>query len=86
MVILMVLAVGLVLLKFVYEPIGQRTRFEHYLNEKYGRVFTVENIRREGTAVGMSGDLVADATPNNDDTLRFRVWESQAGTYHSTYL
>ena len=45
-----------------------------YLEDKYGKEFKVENVRREGYALGVEGSLVGDATSKDDGTT-FDVYE-----------
>ncbi len=56
-----------------------------YLEDKYGKEFVVENIRREGQGIGVDGDVVGDAT-SKDNGIEFRITDGPEGSYSDTYL
>lgn len=66
--------------------IGQRGRFEAYLNEKYGQDFVVEGVQSKNGGLAVPGQLISTAYPANDRSLVFKVGKSQAtGAYFDGY-
>lgn len=57
--------------------LGQQTKFEKYLNEKYGQEFVIENVRVTGAGLGVKGAWRADAYPKSDPSIKFEIRRSQ---------
>ena len=63
----------------------EQTKMSTYLNDKYGKEFTVSNIRKEGSGLGVRGEIVGDARPVDDKSLVFEV-SSQSDGYRDQYV
>lgn len=63
--------------KVPQENIDQANSMVQYLQDKYGQEFTVENVRAEGTGLGVKGTWMADAYPKSDPSLKFEIGRSQ---------
>lgn len=61
----------------------ERQRMAQYLKEHYKEEFTVTNLRKEGTGIGVEGDTVADACPVANKDLCFTVGLDRE--YYDTY-
>lgn len=57
--------------------LGQRAKFEEYLNNKYSQEFVVEKVRVSGAGLGVKGSWRAHAYPKSDPTIRFEIRRSQ---------
>lgn len=55
-----------------------------YLNSKYKEDFVVDNVRREGSGLGVAGQLTADARSKNG--LTFEVGLYSDGGMYDTYM
>ena len=66
----------------------ERLRMESYLNNKYGQVFSVNNIQKKST-IGDSGIIAGDAYQVSDPDAKFRIWrnaDSRSGKYTDLFL
>lgn len=59
-------------------------KMAEYLNSKYKEDFVVDNIRREGSGLGVAGQLTADAHSKNG--LTFEVGLYSDGSMYDTYM
>lgn len=57
-----------------------------YLKNKYGQDFIVSNVRLEGAAVGVAGEIEADAYPKNDPTLKFMIGKDEDDWATDNYI
>lgn len=64
----------------------KQAKMNKYLKDKYGKEFILKNLRKEGSGLGVEGDLTADAYEEANQSRKFRVWEDPPGVYHDTYL
>ena len=64
----------------------KQAKMNKYLKDKYGKEFILKNLRKEGSGLGVEGDLTADAYEKANQSRKFRVWEDPPGVYHDTYL
>ena len=62
-----------------------QAKMTKYLEDKYGKEFVVENVRREGQGLGVEGNMVGDATSKGEE-IHFRVIEGSSSEYHDTYV
>lgn len=62
-----------------------QVKMTKYLEDKYGKEFIVENVRREGQGIGVEGAMVGDVTSKDGD-IQFEVVEQSRKTYSDTYL
>lgn len=80
----LILAVAILTIGFMFAlynsggfTLGQQTKFEKYLNEKYGQEFVVENVRVTGAGLGIQGSWRGDAYPKSNPSLKFEISRSQ---------
>ncbi|PID29979.1 hypothetical protein CR983_03355 [Candidatus Saccharibacteria bacterium] len=81
---LLLLACGLVWLAINGGALIERYRMTWYLEEKYGEEFVVTNIKKEGSGLGVRGEINAKASPKNNRSLTFKIANMSNG-YHDRY-
>lgn len=66
---------------------AEEIRFAEYLNDKYGKEFTVKDVKVRSAGLGVPGQLAGRATPANDNSLVFEVGKSRSegGKYFDGY-
>ncbi len=89
----LVVCIGVVIVIFLFAAFAatvsgvvKQARMSKYLKDKYGKEFILKNLRKEGSGLGVEGDLTADAYEKADQSKKFSVWEDPPGVYHDTYL
>lgn len=67
----------------IKNALSEQKRMESYLEEKYEKKFAVKNIHKEGSGLGVRGEVVGNAISSSDG-LTFEV-SSQSDGYHDQY-
>lgn len=64
----------------------QNASMTSYLDKKYGQDFVVQNVRLEGAGLGAEGEIVADAYPKNDPSVKFKISKTESNWANDTYF
>lgn len=73
LILIIVLIVGGIYIKNIISFENTSADMKNYLENKYNERFLVNNIRKEGSGLGVTGQTIADGRPVNNQSVIFRI-------------